>query len=271
VKPLAAVLVFAANLAALDLKSLKPEGYVSDFARVIDAASKARIEEYCTRLEQTTGAQFAVVTIQSLDGLPIEDAAVTLFNQWGIGKKESKEGLLILLAMSDRKQRAEIGYGLEPIITDGFAGSVLRSLRPLLRQGQIGTAMIAAVEQFGSRVESAKGVSPQTPQPAEQPQAEQPYRERSRDIPWPLLLGGGFFFLLFLSRLFGGRRGGRGGWGGGGPGGLAQTILLGNLLGQSGRSWGHGGFGGYDSGGGGGGFGGFGGGSSGGGGASSDW
>src|ERR1700732_1993009 len=105
-----------------------------------------------------TGAQLAVVLVPTLDGEPIEDVAVRLFKEWGIGKKGKDEGILILLAIKDRKQRAEIGYGLEGDIPDGFAGSVVRGIRPILAQGNYAGALLAAAQQFGSRIAQAKGV-----------------------------------------------------------------------------------------------------------------
>jgi uncharacterized protein len=116
---------------AVDWKALKPQGYVSDFAGVIDAQSKAELENYCGRVEQQTGAQMALVTIQSLSGEPIEDVANTLYRAWGVGKKGKDEGILLLLAISDRRNRLEVGYGLEPILPDGFDGDILRAMRRL--------------------------------------------------------------------------------------------------------------------------------------------
>ena len=81
--------------------------------------------------------------MDTLDDEPIEDVANRLFTQWGIGKKGKDEGLLLLLAIKDHKQRVEVGYGLEPIITDGYAGGVLRGIRPILRQGNYGGALLA--------------------------------------------------------------------------------------------------------------------------------
>src|ERR1051325_11860762 len=81
---------------AVDWKALKPQGYVSDFAGIIDAASKAELENYCTRVEQQTGAEMALVTIQSLSGEPIDDVANTIFRAWGVGKKGKNEGILLL-------------------------------------------------------------------------------------------------------------------------------------------------------------------------------
>ncbi len=252
----ALLLACAAVLAALDTSKLKPRGYVNDFAGVLDPAVAARLEAYAAEVERSTGAQMAFVTVDTLDGEPIEDATNRLYREWGVGKKGKDEGLMFLLAVRDHKQRAEIGYGLEPILPDGYVGSVLRSLRPALRQENYGAAMLALAQDFGSRIAQARGVAIENMQPMRR------VRLRSQSsIPWPLLLGGLFFVLWLVGRASGG--------GGGGMGGFLTGMLLGNLMGRS-RGWGGGGFGGYD-GGGGGGFGGFGGGDSGGGGASSDW
>jgi len=101
----------------------------------------------------------ALVTVDSLDGQPIEDFANDLFHKWGVGHKGQNDGLMLLLAVKDRKSRVEVGYGLEPILPDGFAGDVAVDMRPLLRQGQYGAAMLQAAEIMGSRVAMAKHVS----------------------------------------------------------------------------------------------------------------
>src|SRR5690348_15354228 len=103
---------------AVDLSALKPQGYLSDFAQVVDPASKAAIEAYCTQVEKSTGVQMALVTIDTLNGEPVEDAANDLFHRWGIGKKTTDEGVLFMLVIRDRRSRLEVGRGLEPIITD---------------------------------------------------------------------------------------------------------------------------------------------------------
>ena len=251
--------MLASSLFALDLDKLKPQGYVSDFAHVLDNSSRAAVEEYAGRVEQATGVQMAIVTIDSLEGDPIEDVANSLFRKWGIGKKGKDEGVLLLLAIKDHRDRIEVGYGLEPTLPDGFAGSVLREARPLLRQGEYGQAVLAAAQQMGSRIAMAKGITLDFN--LARPRIRQV--EPRLSIPWPLIVLGLLFFFFLLRR------------GGGGGGGFWTGLILGNLLGRGGRGgWGGGGgFGGYDSGGGGGGggFGGFGGGDSGGGGASSDW
>src|SRR6266566_1153120 len=144
---------------AVDWKALKPQGYVSDFAGIVDAQSKAELENYATRVEQQTGAEMALVTIQSLNGEPIEDVANTIFRSWGVGKKGKDEGILLLLSVGDRRDRLEVGYGREPILPDGLDGEVLRAMRPALRQNQYGEALRAAAATIGSCIAQAKGIA----------------------------------------------------------------------------------------------------------------
>jgi len=240
---------------AVDWKALKPQGYVSDFAGVIDAQSKAELENYCGRVEQQTGAQIALVTIQSLSGEPIDDVANTIYRAWGVGKKGKDEGILLLLAISDHRSRLEVGYGLEPLLPDGFDGETLRAMRPALKESQYGEALRAAAATIGTRIAQAKGVALDTSL-----RRQIRYQPSRQSIPWPLVVIG---IVVLISPLRGG------------GGGFLPGMLLGSMIGGRRGGWGGGsggGFGGYDSGGdSGGGFGGFGGGDSGGGGASSDW
>ncbi len=196
----------------------------------------------------------AMVTLRTLEGEPIDDVANTIFRAWGVGQKGKNEGILLLLVVGDRRSRLEVGYGLEPILPDGLDGSILREMRPPLRQGQYGEAMMAAAETIGSTIARAKNVSLDAQLPRRM------RRPSGHSIPWPLLLLGIFFVFWLL------RAGGRGG-----GGGFLTGMILGNLMGGRGFGGGGGGFGGFDGGSSGGGFGGFGGGDSGGGGASSDW
>ncbi|MBI3683302.1 MAG: TPM domain-containing protein [Acidobacteria bacterium] len=247
------VLLLAALAARADVSSLVPQGFVSDFAGVLNPAHRQELERYCSRLQAKTGAEIALVTVQTLEGQPIEDYANTLFRKWGIGKKGKDEGVLLLLVAGDRRLRLEVGYGLEPILPDGYAGSLLRAMRPLLRQGEYGPALLEAAHQIGSRIAQARNVSLDATIPSRREAQESPLDYLGLFIPAAVVLllvwrisrrgrrrhrGAGFPFPVFLP--------GGGGWGGHGGGG----------------------FGGYDSSDS---FGGFGGGDSGGGGASSDW
>ncbi len=251
--------LLAGALLAVDFAGLKPQGYVSDFANVIDAQSRQELERYCTALERSTGAELALVTLPSLQGEPVEDVANAMFRAWGVGKKGKNEGILLLLSIGDRRSRFEVGYGLEPIITDGTAGSILREMAPELRDGRYGPAMLVAATEIGSRIARAKNVEIATPTPV------RTRVRRAHPANFVPLIFFGVIGGLFLMALIGGSRGGRGG---GGGGGVLPWLLL-SALNQGGSSRDSGGgFGGYDSGGG---FGGFGGGDSGGGGASGSW
>jgi uncharacterized protein len=248
----------------VDWKALKPQGYVSDFAGVVDASSKAALERYCAAVEKSTGVQMAFVTVKSLEGEPVEDVANDIFRGFGVGQKNKDNGVLLLLSIDDHRSRLEVGGGLGDVLPDGLDGMLLNEMKPALRSGQYGQAMLEAAQTIGSTIAKAKGVSIQS----DMPQRVQ-RRGSTTTFPWQVILGG-IVLLVLLSRA---GRGGGFGRGGGGSGFLTG-MLLGNLLGGGGRSYGGGGgggFGGFDSGGSGGGFGGFGGGDSAGGGASSDW
>jgi uncharacterized protein len=243
----------AASAWGVDWKALQPQGYLSDFAGVVSADARPELERYCSEVERATGAQIALVTVPSLEGEPIEDVANTIFRGWRVGEKGKNTGIMLLLAIEERRSRLEVGYGLEPYIPDGFAGTVLRAMRPALRQGDYGGALLAAAETIGTRIADAKGVRLGTGT------ARRTRPDTGQPVPWWLIAVG---ILILLLMLRGGGRRRRGGGGGFWPG-----LFLGNMMGGGGGGGSGGGFGGYDSGG----FGGFGGGDSGGGGASSSW
>lgn len=253
---------------AFDVRSLpKPTGYVSDLAGVVSAPEKQVLEEFCTRVEQQLGVQFALVTINSIDDQPIRDVALDIAREWGVGSKKDNQGVLLLLVIHDHKSDIETGRGIEPYITDGFSGGTLRSMRPELRQGEYGAALLTAAQSMAAQIAQGKGIAFSASQGAPRPQRP---AHHTGGIPGPLIILGIFLLFWLLGR--GGRRGG--GYRGGGGGGFIPGLILGGLL-NSGRRddpWRGGGGGGFGGGsGGGGGFGGFGGGDFGGGGASSDW
>lgn len=267
-----AALICALCCFAIDVNTLpKPTGYVSDLAHVVDEGSRQQLENFCAAVEAQLGVQFAFVTVDSVDDRPIRDVALDISRKWGVGDRKTNQGVLLLLAIKDRKSDIETGRGIEPYLTDGFSGGTLRSMRPDLRAGNYGAALLAAAQEMANQIAQGKGISLSANLPVRRP----PPRDRSRGsggLPFPLIVLGIFFLLWLFSR--GGRRGG-GMYGGGGGGNFLTGMLIGNLLSGGrrrggGSDWGGGGGFGGDSGGGGG-FGGFGGGDFGGGGASSDW
>ena len=259
-------LALAAEGDAPDPAKLKTEGYLSDFAHVVDTPNRNAIVQYCGQFERATGVQIALVTIPTLGNEVIEDWSQKLFHNWGIGQKGSSEGVMLVLVINDKKSRIEVGYGLEQYLPDGLVGGILRGMRPQLQTRAYGGALLQAAQGMGAAVSKGKGVELADQSPTRGPVSRG--FKQSVPIPFPLLLFIIIVGVIVLSKIVGAmnRRagGGRGGYGGGGP-----NIFWG----------GGGGFGGFGGGGGGsggggdsgGGFGGFGGGDSGGGGASSDW
>src|SRR5712671_5797972 len=164
------LLFIASFCAAEDFKKIHPSGYVSDLAGVISPEARTRLEALCAEVEQKTGAQMAIVTVQSLEGEGIENYAVGLFKQLGIGSKKDNRGVLLLVAPNERRYRIELGYGLEPVINDARAGDVGRAMVPYLRQGDYGTAAEIAAWQLAKYIADDAGVtlSGQPPLPRNQ-------------------------------------------------------------------------------------------------------
>jgi len=257
------LLLFSASFCtAEDIKKIHPAGYVSDLAGVIRPEAKERLEALCTEMEQKTGAQMAIVTVQSLEGESVENYAVDLFKQLGVGSKKDNRGVLLLVAPNDRKYRIEVGYGLEPVINDARAGDAGRAMVPFLRANDYGTATVVATRQLAKYIADDAGVTLSGLPPAVR------NRNSGGNVGFPVFWV--FLGLIIFFRVMGSLSG-RGGRGSGGSGCL--WFLLGMLASNGGRSSGGGGWGGggFGGGGGGGGFGGFGGGGSGGGGASGSW
>ena len=153
-------LLFAASLLRSISSHLNPKATSAISLTYSTPNPRAQLEAYCGRVEQATGVQMALVTLESLDGEPIEDVTNTLFRKWGVGKKGKDEGVMLLLAIKDHTDRIEVGYGLEPILPDGFVGSMLRESRPSLRQGRLrrGDAR-GRREDRRPRIAAAKGVT----------------------------------------------------------------------------------------------------------------
>ena len=262
----AVVLVAGASVAAARVQPAPPAltAPVNDFAGVIDADEEAALDDLIRRLEAASGDVLVAATVQTFQpAADIRLYATEMFENHGrgIGKKGRDNGLLLLLAVEDRQVWAEVGYDLEGIITDGFAGETSRAvMAPYFRQGDYGGGMLAGATRLAERIAEARnvtleGVPIRAPADADE----------NGGVPFILVI---FLAMLLLNgiqsamaRLFGRpRRRGRRWSSGVGPFGAGYG------------GWSSGG-GGWSSGGGGfgGGFGGFGGGRSGGGGGGASW
>lgn len=131
--------IVSVNLANAEVKFPKATAskYINDYVGEIDADSAQYIMSVGKELEDKTGAQAIVVVIDTLEGEPIETYANGIFREWGIGQKDKNNGLLILLSVSERKWRVEVGTGLEGAVTDIYSSRVMNEFAvPKFKQNQ---------------------------------------------------------------------------------------------------------------------------------------
>ena len=220
------------------------KGAVNDFAGIIDSSYAQAMESLSREVLEKTGTSIVVAVMESIGDENPDDYANRLYQAWGVGKKGEDKGVLIFLALKERKIRMETGYGVEGILPDGLVGEILDGyVLPYLKKGEYGKGLENGVIAVASVIaKDARVTLSGAPAPS-----------RSRGI--SNRRGTGLFPFIFLIPvlllLIGTRRGRE----------LLPIILL-MLMSSGGRGGGGGGFGSF-----GGGFGGFGGGSSGGGGA----
>ena len=103
-------------------------GYVNDYAEIISPAVETKLETRLESFTASTGNELAVVTLKSLEGDTVENTAVALFEQWGIGQKDKDNGVLLLVVPNERELKIEVGYSLEPVLTDSRAGTIIRDV-----------------------------------------------------------------------------------------------------------------------------------------------
>jgi len=226
---------------------------VYDAAGVIDAATEARLEALDTELFAKAGVAMVVVTVPKLDGETIDQLAVRVQHDWGVGAKGKDESVVVAVAIAERKIFIATGYGSEGYLPDGKVGEIRDRARPLLAANDYAHGLLQIAQEIAPIAAAAHQVALDD---SVRPTAA-PVRDTGCGSTIPTLV----FFAVFAVIALLGRRGG----GGGGLGAFLPGVLLGSMFGR-----GRGG-GGDLGGGGGGGFGGFGGGSGGGGGAGGDF
>ncbi|MDO2947755.1 TPM domain-containing protein [Aeromonas simiae] len=231
---------------ALALQAAPPfpalSGRVVDEAQLLDPSQRESETRRLAAFEQASGIQLVVVTLPSLQEMPIEELGYQLGRHWGIGQKGQDNGLLLIIAPRERKVRIEVGYGLEGTLPDAIAANIIqRRILPQFRQGDFASGIDAGVTAI---IQALEG----------QYQPVQSQRDDKDRGFWLFVL---MVIIMILLHTF---RGGRGGGGGKGGRGGRNGFYVGGGSGLSG------GFGGPRSGG----FRG-GGGSFGGGGASGGW
>jgi len=291
----ALLLIFAAT-AFGDPQLPKAQGFVNDFAGKLSPANNQQLENLLRNFRDRTGIEVVVVTISfdDMQGYPIEDYALRLGREWGVGRDSEKRALLLLVAIKPPDAqgvyhggtRLEVSRHLEGDVPDILAGDLIRKMRDDFIAGRFDQALTTGTQTILATLSQKLGIAMDGVDPTQA--ARQPARQQPRSrggsvvrIPIYVIIIIGFILFAVLHNLFSGRRGGGGPRGGGGRwGGVASDLLLWTILfgGRGGGgSWGSFGGGGRDSGWGGGSdsggdFGGFGGGGDfGGGGASDSW
>lgn len=226
---------------------------VNDYAKVLNPHDAELLEQKLVALDDSTSNQIVVLTVPTLNGEIIEDVAVNTFREWGIGDQKKNNGILLLIAVNDRKVRIEVGYGLEGAIPDVIANNIINNdIKPAFRQQNYLGGITQAIDNLSKAAVGEYKV------------------KRNKKAKRDSSGGGsilGFVVILVVVFIILGAGGGNGG--GRRRGRIdASDLILPMLFSGLGRGGSSGG-GGWS--GGGGGFGGFGGGSSGGGGASGGW
>ncbi|HEY8573034.1 TPM domain-containing protein [Phenylobacterium sp.] len=252
---LALLILVSASLAYAAPKFPPLTGRVVDNANVLSPAAEQRLTEQLAGLEAQTGRQVVVATIGDLQGYEIEEYGYQLGRAWQIGRKGEDDGVVFLVAPSDRKVRIEVGYGLEGVLTDALSSVILqRAVLPEFKAGRMEQGIVrgtdAIVQQLALPDEEAKARVAQA--------AAQPQRQGGGGLSLGTIFTLIVIFLVLsgVLRSFGGgrRRGRRGG--GSGMWWLLPMILS-SGSGRRGGGWGGGGgFGGGGFSGGGGSFGG---------------
>ena len=238
------LILFITSVFLLGINYPEPEGWVNDYANKLSSKTEKDLLYWITELKQKTGFEIGVAVVDDLQGEDYFNYANELYERWEIGSNND-EGILILVAVKERRIKIETGYGAEAYITDGTAGTIIRKyLSPELSKGNYDKALKNGVAVIASIVAEEKGVKLSGMPNIDYGRSG----NKTRNSIIPILI---IIFLVIVSR-----------------GRILPWLLLGSVLGGS-RGHGRGGFGSGSSGGlgGFGGFGGFGGGSSGGGGA----
>lgn len=257
------ILFFSVSAIAQNIpQKPNPPRLVNDFAHVLTNDQIESLERKLVSYDDSTSTQIVVVTVATTGDYVIDEYALKILRDWGVGNKKTNNGIVILAAINDRKVKIEVGYGMEGVVPDIIAKQIIENeITPNFRQQNYYRGFDDAADAI---IKAATG----------EYKAPEGYRKTSGRRSGSSLP---FFVIIVVILIIVSRSGGRGGGGmmsrrGSNPllGGILGGII-GSSLGRGGGGGWSGGGGGWSGGGGGGGFGGFGGGSGGGGGASGSW
>jgi uncharacterized protein len=152
-------LVFISSIGfSQDIPTLQK--YVNDYANVLTSSDISRINSLAVQIERETTVEVAVLTVNTTQPMTIEEYAVRTFEKNGVGKKDKDNGILIVIAIEDRKWKLEIGYGLEPIINDAKAGLIGRTyMTTAFKEGRYGDGLYDAVDAIYKVIQNSGDTS----------------------------------------------------------------------------------------------------------------
>ncbi len=169
----------------------QPSGAINDFAGVLSADEERALTALVEAVEDATTAEIAVATVTSLDGIPLEEYATRLFAEWGIGRAATDNGVLILVAPSERAMRIEVGYGLEGVLPDGLAGQIIReTFLPRFRAEEYGAGIVEGTTRVAEVVRRNETLS------AEQLAALDSSAEGGTPVGWLIVPFLGIFIVI---------------------------------------------------------------------------
>lgn len=151
----AVIALFGLPVAASSVSFPSPEEFVTDAANIISSKNEELLESQLDVYEKESSTEIAVLTVPTLEGMEIEQYAEAVFAAWGIGKKQRDNGILLLVAPTERAVRIEVGYGLEGALTDLESGLIIRTiLSPSFQNGDFDTGIFDGV---GAIIEATRG------------------------------------------------------------------------------------------------------------------
>lgn len=208
------LLLFGCMVCCLSYEKLNFNyGFISDNAKIITSEHYSRINNIILELQNTTKADIAVVTVNSLQGNKIGDVAVQIGRDYKVGSKQKNNGVVFLIAPNEREARIEVGYGLENIITNSIANDIMNNtIIPEFKNNNYSLGIYNGVIELANLIaksenivlESTKGVTVEN-------------TKKSEDIPWWL------WPILIIGAIFGRGKKGHFGGGGGFSGGRGST------------------------------------------------
>jgi uncharacterized protein len=218
-------------------------GRVVDGANILSEQTKEDLTGKLAALEQKTSRQLVVVTIPSLQGYEISDYGYQLGRAWGIGQAKLNNGILLIVAPTEHKVRIEVGYGLEPIVTDALSSVIIQTqVLPKFRSGDFNGGVEAGVDALIQQLSLDTSEAEKRAAAAEQ-QGQQGDSGGGGGLTGFIIL---LFIFIAIARVFGGwgllpflfmgGGGGRGGWGDGGGGGGGWSGGGGGSFGGGGAS-----------------------------------